>query len=369
MKLWTSFKKELILATRSYYFYVELGFAIVILAVLLFAIPEKITVTEEEYIYLDMPDTAVQYFIDEMMSDDLDGEIEQVLLEAGDETFDARLIKTDEKEYYFLGSEEAARTMADLERCIGATISMDANYEMHYTYYIQGYESTRLKNLMLIIHNEDADVLEARYNAQEVRYLTSDYEPLNDRENAIPPLLAFNSALMGMFIIAAYVFLDKKEGVIKAYAVTASSVSRYLLSKVFVVMLTSVVSTLIIVIPVMGTQANYALMILFLLTSGFFASVLGLLIASLFDNIEKAFGLIFVLLVIMMLPSIAYFIPSWDPLWVRFLPSYPIIGAFKECILAEGSAGYVLIASAGFLAAGGLLFGLTNVRFKRTLSV
>ena len=369
MKLLSSFKKEFILATRSFYFYVEFGFALVILAVLLFAIPENLSPVEAEYIYPDLPDAARQYFIDDLMTDDLDGKIESVALEAGGETFDAQLIATNEKECYILSSEQAVRTMSEKERNIGAVLSLDSNNEMHYTYYLQGYESERLRNLLLIIHNEDMTTMEARYNAQEVRYLTSDFEPLNDRENAIPPMLAFNSALMGMFIMASYVFLDKKEGVIKAYAVTASSVSRYLLSKMFVVMLTAIISTLIIVIPVMGSQPNYALMLLFLLTSGFFASVFGLLIASLFDDIEKAFGLIFFLLILMMLPGIAYFIPSWDPLWIKFLPSYPIIEAFKECILDGGDAVYVLIASAGFLAAGGLLFGLTNRRFKRTLSV
>ena len=34
MKLLSSFKKELILATRSFYFYIEIGFTLVILAVL-----------------------------------------------------------------------------------------------------------------------------------------------------------------------------------------------------------------------------------------------------------------------------------------------------------------------------------------------
>ena len=53
MKLLSSFKKELILATRSFYFYIELGFALIILAVLLFAIPEHTQRTETQYIYLD----------------------------------------------------------------------------------------------------------------------------------------------------------------------------------------------------------------------------------------------------------------------------------------------------------------------------
>jgi len=41
MKLLSSFKKELILASRGFYFYIELIFALVILAVLLFAIPKN----------------------------------------------------------------------------------------------------------------------------------------------------------------------------------------------------------------------------------------------------------------------------------------------------------------------------------------
>jgi ABC-type polysaccharide/polyol phosphate export permease len=124
-----------------------------------------------------------------------------------------------------------------------------------------------------------------------------------------------------------------------------------------------------IVLPVMGGAANYPLLILLLLTSGFFASVLGLLIASLYQDIEKAFGLIFFLLILMMVPGIAYFIPGWDPTWVRILPSHPIIQGFKECIMGGGDTVYVMLASAGFLIVGWLLFVITNLRFKRTLSV
>ena len=167
---------------------------------------------------------------------------------------------------------------------MGAVIMLEDG-QLHYRYYLQGYESTRLKNLVSIMFNMSADTLEARFDAQDVRQLTNDFEPLNDKENTLPPMLAFNSALMGMFIMAAYVFLDKKEGVVKAYAVTASSVSRYLLSKAFVVILTSLVSALIIVLPVMGEHRQLStLLIMLLLTSGFFASVLGLLIASLYQE-------------------------------------------------------------------------------------
>ena len=368
MKLLSSFKKELILATRSFYFYIEVFFALVLLAVLLFAIPEHSQRVETQYIYLDMPDQAVQYFIGDLEKE-LDGRAETTEIAVGDEKYPARLIGAGEEKYYFLDSEEAVRAMADKNRNIGAVISLKDDGQLYYRYYLQGYESPRLKNLISVMFNQGADVLEERFNAQEVRLLAPDYVPLNEKENAIPPLLAFNSALMGMFIMAAYVFLDKKEGVIRAYAVTASSVSRYLLSKTFVILATAVFSGLVVAMPIMGFNINYGLLLLLLLTSGFCASVAGLLIASFYKDIEKAFGAIFFLMIVLMLPSIAYFIPGWDPVWIRFLPSYPLIEGFKEILVKNGDAVYTLLVSAGFLAAGVLLFALTNVRFKRTLSV
>jgi ABC-2 type transport system permease protein len=252
---------------------------------------------------------------------------------------------------------------------VGAVLSLDDNGKINYKYYLQGYESERLKNLYKIINTQNATNLSEKINAQEVRSLTSGYIELSDRENVIPSLLTFNGSLMGMFIIAAYIFLDKQEGIIKAYAVTASTVRTYLLSKIGVLLLVSTLTSLIIVIPTLGLKPNYLLMILLLLTSGFFASSLGLLVASFYKNMMQAFGAIYVLMIAMILPNIAYFIPSWEPTWIKVLPTYPLIQGFKESILKNGDTYYVLLASLGFLIAGLLLFILSNIRYKKTLTV
>jgi len=369
MKLLSSFKKELILASRGFYFYVELIFALVILAVLLFAIPQNFSSTSTEYLYFNLPQGGKEVFINNILEDDLDAKSEMVEIEADGKIFNAEFIITDESEIYIVDSEEAVRALADSEKVMGAVIELDGDNQLHYKYYLQGYESTRLKNLISILQNESTNVLEERFDNQDVRPLSTDYEPLNDRENTIPPLIAFSGSLMGMFIMAAYIFLDKKEGVIEAYAVTASSVWRYLMSKIFVVLLTSVVSGLIIIMPVMGFRINYGLLLLLLLTTGFFASSLGLLVASFYNNLMKAFSVIYLLIIILMVPSIAYFIPGWDPFWIKIIPSYPLLQGFKEIILPNGDIAYPLIVSAGFLAVGIILFAITNIRFKKTLSV
>ena len=174
---------------------------------------------------------------------------------------------------------------------------------------------------------------------------------------------------MGMFVMAAYVFLDKNEGVIKAYAVTASSVAQYLMSKILVVLLTATVSGLIVLVPVMGFKINYVLILLLLLTTSFFSSVVGLMIASFYKDITKAFGTIFFILILMMAPAISYFLPGWNPQWVQIIPSNPIIQGLKDVISAKGNMMYTLFASAGFLVAGVLLFIITDKRFRKTLNL
>jgi hypothetical protein len=369
MKLLSSFKKELILATRSFYFYIEIAFALVLLAVLLFAIPEHLQIKETRYLYLDLPQQAADFVKESLLKEDTDGKIETVTLKTGDQEYTAQLVEKEAEEIYILESEDIVRMLADTQEKVGATVSLDANNELHYKYFLQGYESERLKNLISVLHNINEDELEQSFDTQKVHIAETGYTPLNDRENAIAPLLTFNSCLMGMFVMAAYVFLDKKEGVIKAYAVTASSVAKYLMSKIFVVLLTSTVSGLIVLVPVMGFKINYALILLLLLTASFFSSVVGLMIASFYKDITKAFGTIFFILILMTVPAISYFLPGWNPQWVQLIPSNPIIQGLKDVISVEGNMTYTLLASAGFLVAGALLFVITDMRFRKTLNL
>lgn len=369
MKLLSSFKKELILATRSFYFYIEIAFALVLLAVLLFAIPEHSQMKETRYLYLDLPQQAADFVRDSLLWEDTDGKMDKVTLEAGGQEYAAELVEKEAENIYILESEDIVRTLADTQEKVGATVSLDANNELRYKYYLQGYESERLKNLLSVLHNINEDELEQSFDSQKVHLVATGYTPLNDRENAVAPLLAFNSCLMGMFVMAAYVFLDKNEGVIKAYAVTASSVAQYLMSKILVVLLTATVSGLIVLVLVMGFKINYVLILLLLLTTSFFSSVVGLMIASFYKDITKAFGTIFFILILMMAPAISYFLPGWNPQWVQIIPSNPIIQGLKDVISAKGNMMYTLFASAGFLVAGVLLFIITDKRFRKTLNL
>ncbi|MFC2019483.1 ABC transporter permease [Chloroflexota bacterium] len=395
MKLLSSYIKEMKIAARGFYFYIEIGMAIVLLAILLFAISVTSTSNNKRFIYSDMPQKIAEYLKDRSIEKGearlanstefklRPAKFEITHQETGETTAydfdDEKIIEIEtiemldsstgelEETVYYVETEEDMIRLAYGESEIGATAAMDARGKVSYTYYLQGYETDRLKSLLHISHSESPSVINAKRDKQVVRTLGV-METLNNRENLVPVFVAFLGSLMGFFMVMAYIFYDKAEGVIRAFAVTPSSIWKYLISKVFVILTTVVVSSSIITIPVMGGQPNYLLFYVFLIITTFAIASLGLLVASFFDNISKAFGVMYAIMIALMIPAFSYYIPSFDPLWLRFFPSYPLLQGFKE-ILLNGDAGYVLTYSLIFLAGGLVLFVLADIRFKKTLTV
>ena len=371
MKLWHSFKKELVLSSKSWYFYIEIGMAIVLLLILLFVVPESFNTKGKDYMYLDLPQTVADKYKDALLEEDIDEIPESVEVKAGKQIFQSEMYETEESRIYLLESIEALHTFSDSERVPVVHVRVNEENQVVFTYYLQGYETQKLRNLLLVFQNRKAgyDVLEHYTDHLVVKSMYQDSQHLKDRQNMVPVFLTFNGSLMSLFIIAAYIFLDKSEGIIKAYAVTASSVRQYLMSKIGVIILTSIVTALIITIPIAGIQANYLLMLLFLIASGFFAASLGLYITSFYEDIMQAFGVLYIVIMIMIMPNISYFTPSWDPNWIKIIPSYVMLQSFKEIISANQNVAYVLVASFGFAVLGSAVFILANYRFEKTLSL
>jgi hypothetical protein len=367
MKLFSSFIKELKLASRGFYFYIEVFMAVLILAIFLFVIPDNFDSKSSEYIYLNMPEEIKEIYVNRILDETVDNTANTVSIKIDKEDKDATLYITQESKIYLLSSREDAMYIAENNREVAAVINVDSENNFTFEYFLQGYESDRFKNLLRILHVESSETIETTFNNQDVRPLATDFNTLSDRENMMPSVLVFNGSLMGLFIMAAYIFLDRQEGVIKAYAITPSPVWHYLMSKIGVLMLTSIVSSFIVLIPIMGFQPDYLLLLVLLITTAFFASTLGLLLASFYDNIMQAFGVIYTIMMLMIIPNVAYFMPTWSPSFVKLIPTYPMLEGFKSVILGNGDWVYVLSVSGGFLLAGLILFLFSNIRYKKTL--
>jgi hypothetical protein len=344
MKLLYSFLKDMRLATRGFYFYLEFLFALIFVAVLVFAVPENFSRSVPVYAHLDLEGPYLS-----AAEDSLDAEGYSVTL------LDSR--------------QEVEAALADNRSSVGLVVGLDGS-RVVYDYILQGYENEKFRNVIRTTIEEGfAEQVPGYANAAAVRTLETDPQRLSDRMNILPVFLGLNAAFMGLFIIASYIFLDKDEGTIRAFAVSPGSVWQYLLSKMGVMLVAGLMSGLVATILIAGSQAHYLHLIILLIACNAFGSALGLLIASFFNTMVKAMGWLYLSVIVLAFASVSYYMPAFSPLVIRLLPSYPMLFAFRETLLDVSNLRYIYLNVAGFTAAAVVLFLLANLRFKRTLTV
>ncbi len=344
MKLLYSFLKDMQLSLKSFYIYIELGFALVFVAVMLFAVPENFEPKATVYAYLDLegPNQV-------MAEESLTQEGYEVIL--------------------LLSREEVEAKLADNRSSVGLAVTLEDG-RIVYDYILQGYEDEKFKNIIKTsIESGFAREMPGYENVTTVTTLEANGEKLSDRLNILPVFLALNAAFMGLFIIASYIFLDKDEGTIRAFAVTPAKVWHYLLSKMGVMLISGLMSGLVATAFIAGLKAHYLHLILLLIACNAFGSALGLFIASFFDTMTKAMGWLYMSIIVLAFAAVSYYMPAFSPLVIRMLPSYPMLFAFRETLYEVSDLRYIYANVLGFSLAGVAFFLLSNWRFKKTLTV
>ena len=84
---------------------------------------------------------------------------------------------------------------------------------------------------------------------------------------------------------------------------------------------------------------------------------------------SKAFGVLYIMMIAMMLPAFSYYISSFDPVWIRFLPTYSILEGFKGIMKGQPDMSYILTYTLVFIVGGSVLLLFANYRFKKSLTV
>jgi len=398
MKLWNNYLKELKIASRGFYFYMEFVMAAILLVCILLFVPAEVTNVSQEAIYVDLPretldlmllnsfgeagryeraeDTTVKLKpADIVYYDEQTGEKYEL-------SFDDKKTLELETWYYYdaaTGKHEStlyiAQSMDDLVRAAKAekwystVVQLDETGQMRYKLLLFGSESERYKNLITAVM--DAENLPAlQQAADELEVVTLGAENvLNNRESYMPLAIVIMNGLMGMLVVIAYLTIDKSSGLIRAMSLTPMRTRSYLLSKVMVVLTISLISSLVITVPVMGAQPNYLLFIPTVLLVTTLSCMLGLWIASFFSDLKSAFGVLILFMVILMLPAMSYIIPGFAPLWIKLMPTYPMLQAIKETLLPRPDTGYVLLICGGMLIVSALFLWWSEHRYKKSLGV
>lgn len=362
MKLCRSIGRELTLLSRSYYFYIEVAMAALYLVLLLLVMPENLSIQSTEYYYFDMPQATFAQLESELFPSDGSITKEIATLKVRGREVAAAHYRTDTKNVYLVDSPETLLALCQDSGDIGLRLSLEGT-QLAYHYYLQGYETRQFRNLAALVSSPNLMEVVESAKSQPVRALAQGITPLTDRENLLSLLLVVNCALMGIFIMAAYIFEDKKTDVLSAARVTPTPMSHYLLAKVCAVLLTSLLSALVVAVPIMGAGANYPLLAVVVLCAGFFTIAAGGLIASFFGDMEQAFALVFLLLILLLVPAIGQMIPTWNAPWLKLIPSFWAIQGMQNALLGT-SGGATLLYCGGFLLGGLLLFVLSLYRYQ-----
>lgn len=340
MKLFSVFAKDMRASFKSFYIYIELVMAGILVAIALFVIPENF-------------DPGFQFFYNVSEELSTEGMVES-FKDLGEENV------------VFVPKQEIQARMEENRNSAAMSLYTEEG-KLIIDVTLQGYENQKMRNLI------SAGLISEMGNTEiqpvEKVVLASNVERLSDRLNILPAMLVMNCAFMGLFIIATYVFMDKEEGSIKAFAVTPAKIWQYLMSKIMVLMVTGLITGLLMTIPIAGGKPHYLSLGLLLLTTNAFGSAVGLFIASFYNNILKAMGALYLVMVIMALGITSYFAPSFSPVAITYLPSNPMLFAFRETLLDQPNLVMVYQNILLFLVLALVFFGLANHRFKKTLTV
>ncbi|NLW12330.1 MAG: ABC transporter permease [Clostridiaceae bacterium] len=379
MKLISTFLKDLKLSLRSYYIYIEIIMALLIIAVLLFVVPDNMSSGYRLLVHLDIENAEISQVVEQFMSKNDSSMIdEQIFADLDISKLAEEELEASESEepgvqtIELVDSVELLRTGMEEDRnTVGMVVSFnEETAKLAMEFVLQGYESEQMRNLLQAQFAAPMTALLPGYVDQtELTVLDEAAEKLPAKVNLLPVLLLLNSSFVGLFIIAAYIFMDKEEGTIRALTVTPLRIREYLLSKVGIMLLTGIVTGSMTVLAVAPRHVHYGHFLVLMISFNLFGSALGLLIGSFYDTLTKSMGSLYLVIIVLALASVSYFMPAFSPLVIRLLPSYPMLFAIRETLLKSPDIGYIYTWAGVFIAIGLVLFALAEWRYRKTITV
>ncbi|TYP55447.1 ABC transporter permease [Thermosediminibacter litoriperuensis] len=331
-------KKDIKIAFRNQFFAIVIGVALLFVGLINFLIPGELSLKPSVY-----------YFIG--YEGRIKPALEQVLEEAGREHGNV----------HRKGSvEEIEAEMRKDYNSLGMVIG-DLEGKPHIEFIMQGHENEKVINALVL---SIKDNIRSRMHAdKEIKtvFLNQDQDakkiPFN--HTWIPVFVVMESVLLGFFMIAVLIFLEKDERTLTAYMVSPGRIPEYLASKITLMAILGCISSLTLVFLTLGLRAEYLSLFVFVVLGSIAAAISGLILASFFNNVSQASVWIIAFSLILALPFMSYYFPSFAPLIVKAVPTYYLLFAAREILFFGGNRGVLysalkglaLFDIAGYLAA------------------
>lgn len=229
-------------------------------------------------------------------------------------------------------NEDALRETVAKENGIGFIGREDGSITVIHT----GLSEKRIHGLMLSLSGKAEPVKLESINE------SSDSVPFNKRMT--PIFICFEALIVGFILGGALMLSEKQEATVKALRISPVSVNRYIISKVLLFSTIGTLYALLMAVFCVGVEFNWLQFIILSFFGSAVFSVIGLAFTTLFRDMSGWFFSASLLLSINMLTSISYSNPSFNPLWMTFIPSYPIIFAYEGILFGKGINSTALVA-------------------------
>ncbi len=342
-RLFGLLKKDFKIAFRNFFFLIIFVVSLILVSVTNFLIPEKIN-TDAKLIY------AVEN------------------IQVSEHNILLKYLESQSSSIKASSREQVVEEMKKDRSTMGIIIT-NSNNQPALEIIVQGYENEKSKEALALS-------FEAMLKAGSIDTSNIETIVLKDAKdfNSIPlnkgfvPLILLNEPVMlGFILLATLIFMDKEEETAKAYMTTPGGISRYLLSKIILMSVLALMSTILITVFTIGFNINWLHLVLIIIAGSVFSSTVAMVMASFFDNISKAMVWILALSLVFTVPMASYFIPSFAPGYIRVMPTYGLMFAIREAIFPMGNPSIiyenVIILSIISL----VLYGLSIVLYRRSI--
>jgi len=336
-------KKDLKVANRNYYLIITIVVALIYSGINLFLVPKEFNPEPNTFEYVD--ETVKTMLVQN-----------EVDIEVGK----------------FQPSKEAL-----IEKVKGDYASYGISLEMiedepELNIYLQGYEGEKTKAVLKLATEAVFSGVELEDNKYPVNYEIETLRPEYKQDKIpfykfiVPLFILVEPTLVGLMLVAVLIFMEKDERTIMAFMSSPGRITHFLLSKVVIMWVLGLISATIVTLLVIGPNFNPWHLFLLITAGSLLGTSLGLLVASIFENISKAMIWLMAVIAVITLPMMCYVLPNFSPLWLRILPTYDLMFAIKEAIFPSGNTALIYSSFFTTLAEGLVLFMITIGIYRKT---
>ncbi len=342
-------QKDVVLGVKDIFILLEVGFAVLLVILLRFLIPESIETEQAVFIH------------------DQTGLVERFVGQIGD--------GAEEGESY-VGSREAVisgmeenRTALGLvvSRSSGALFDVEVLTQPYTPEAVSDFVSLELEDLLLVFLSPALGYPTDVVDSVEVRSLQEglrDEIPFNQR--LLPTVLLLMVGILGLFSMISLIGQERNDQTIRALRVSPAELWQFLVSKHLTVLVTGIVTYSILYIPMLGLEGYLPSLLIMVLTIVFGSSV-GTILGTYFKDPMASIGWVFVLMIVLGLPAVSLFAPIFSPPWLQIIPSYHTLFGLDAAMFPDNNAA-VIWRSAAILSGFAVVFVVisTAVFTRRT---